>query len=79
MTSAFDWNTGKTSVMLTTGRDKRLHGFTKEGMSIAQLATRNVMRREKETGRSPGSIAGLSPTADQQMLSPAQRTRGRAR
>lgn len=79
MTSAFNWNTGKPSVMLSTGQDKRLHGFTKEGVSIAQQATRTVMRREQETGRSPGSIAGLSSTADQQMLSPEQRKKGRAR
>lgn len=79
MSNAFDWNTGAPSVMLSTPTDKRMNTPTRRGVSFAQTATMSVARREKKDGRNPGTIAGLSPAADRQLLTPADRKGRRAR
>lgn len=61
MTSPFDWNTGQPSVLVS---DRAARGV-KGGKSYAQQATEIVRRKEKRTGRNPGTVYGISDKADE--------------
>lgn len=76
MSNAFDWK-GKPSVILASGD----HSFraTHEGISLSQSASKLVRTRTLRHGFNPGTIPGLSPSADRQVLSPQERRRRAAR
>lgn len=70
MTNAFDWQ-GKPSI-LSNDHSARV---TRAGVSVSHAASLSIRRRTAATGVNPGSIPGLSPTADRQRLTPAERKR----
>jgi hypothetical protein len=75
VTSPFNWKTGAPSVLA----NERGNMATSNGLSLSQRSSLAITRREKATGRNPGTIAGLSPAADRQLLTPADRNRRRRR
>lgn len=70
MSNAFDWK-GTPS----TFQGDRTFAPCKDGLTLSETAARMVRRRTAATGVNPGSIPGLSPTADRQLLTPAERKR----
>ncbi len=63
MTNAFAWK-GSPSIFST---DKTLKPTKVDGKTMSQVATEKAAKRLAETGRNPGTIAGLSPKADRQI------------
>jgi hypothetical protein len=59
--SAFYWNTGESTVF---AQDSRFTGNRKNGKTASQVSSETVARLTEETGKNPGSIAGLSDRGD---------------
>lgn len=59
--SAFYWNTGEPSIFAT---DSAFAKGSRSGRSMNQLQTEAMTRYTKRTGRSAGSIPGISAKGD---------------
>lgn len=73
MTTAFDWK-GTGPSIFAKSHDHSLKP-THQGITLSQSASLSIKRRVQRTGVNPGTIPGLSPAADRQRITPAERKR----